>query len=248
MSNPKVLSNTRLKSGAFSLVLEWPEAGNIRPGTFLHVKCGEERLLRRPISICETEHDRLRMIFEVRGEGTKWLSECKAGDCLDVLGPLGNGFDVGNGRVIVAGGGIGVPPMLGAARAAGGRATAVAGFRSEGNVMLEEELRSVCEDVSVTTDDGTYGEHGAVTLPLSRLLAVGGYDKVLACGPKAMLRAVAEICATHETGCYVSLEERMGCGIGACLVCACNTIENGEVQMRRVCKDGPVFDAREVVW
>jgi dihydroorotate dehydrogenase electron transfer subunit len=129
-----------------------------------------------------------------------------------------------------------------AAKNAAGEVSAVLGFRTKDRMLLTDEFRSVCRTVDIATDDGSFGVHGFVTDPLEKRLGAGGWDNVLACGPCAMLKAVADVCASFGIPCQVSLEERMGCGVGACLVCACKTMKDGE-QMSRVCKDGPVFNA-----
>ena len=229
-------------------ILAAPVAAVSLPGQFLHIACGEHLLLRRPISICDAQGDIVKLVFEIRGEGTKWLAERQAGEELDVLGPLGHGFDVTGEHILLVGGGIGVPPMFYAAKKAAGRKSAILGFRSVARLMMREAFQAICETVDITTDDGSFGEHAFVSEPLRRRLEAGGYDAVLACGPKAMLRSVFEQCKAFGVPCQVSLEERMGCGIGACLVCACKTQVNREEMMRHVCKDGPVFRAEEVVW
>ena len=163
-------------------------------------------------------------------------------------GPLGHGFDVSGSRLLLIGGGIGAPPLLYAARKAAGSVAAVLGFRTAGCVILQDEFKSTCDTVCLTTDDGTAGEHGFVTDVSKRLLEENRFDAVLACGPKPMLKAVAALTREYDVSCQVSLEERMGCGVGACLVCACKTVKDGSEHMSRVCRDGPVFNAREVVW
>ena len=221
------------------------------PGQFVHIRCGEGLLLRRPISVCSCMEDEpddlLSIVFEVRGEGTAWLAGRREGQSLDVMGLLGNGFPMKReGRYLLVGGGIGVPPMLGCAQYAPGRCTAILGFRSGDRVMLEEQFRSVCSQVQVATDDGSYGFHGYVDALVRRELEGDrGYDAVLACGPRPMLRNVARAAEDFGVRCLVSMEERMGCGVGACLVCACDMADGSR---KHVCKDGPVFDAREVDW
>ena len=247
--NCKILEINRISETIFTMRLLAKEiAGQCVPGQFLHIGCGEHLLLRRPISICDIDGDKLTLVFELRGEGTKWLSECLVGDMLDILGPLGRGFDISGKNIIVVGGGIGVPPLLYTAKSATGNVTAVLGFRDKDRVMLVDDFEGVCKEVYITTDDGSFAEHGFVSAPLERLLINSGYDAVLACGPRGMLKAVAEVCKRYEVPCQVSMEERMGCGVGACLVCACKTQTDGEEHMSRVCKDGPVFNAEEVVW
>jgi len=218
-------------------------------GQFLHIKCGEARILRRPISICYVHEDKINFAFEVKGEGTKWMAEQKPGKNLDILGPLGNGFTMPEGKMIVVGGGLGTPPMLFAAKSARNDVTAVLGFRTADRVILADEFKTVCKDVYITTDDGSMGIHGAVTKPLEELLQNGKYDTVMSCGQLLMQKAVAGICKKYNVKSLVSLEERMGCGIGACLVCACETkADDGTTIMSRACIDGPVFDADKVVW
>lgn len=242
-----VADNVRLNEFAYSLTLEAGEemTSLISCGQFVHIKCGHSRLLRRPISICDWQDGLLRVVFEVRGDGTGWLSRRDPGDRLDVLGPLGHGFDLSGGKLLVAGGGIGVPPLLACAKA-GAEVHAALGFRDIGHQMLTKEFSEACKSMSVISDDGTTGRQGYVTQLVEELLdREGGFDAVLACGPKPMLRAVAAAAAKHGVACQVSMEERMGCGVGACLVCACQTADG---HMKHVCKDGPVFLSTEVDW
>jgi dihydroorotate dehydrogenase electron transfer subunit len=221
------------------------------PGQFVHINCGQSRLLRRPISVCscqeDTPEDTLSIAFEVRGEGTAWLAGRPVGHSVDVLGLLGNGFDINpEGRYLLVGGGIGVPPMRGCAQYTGGRSTAVLGFRSKEKAALLDIFEGDCAKILVATDDGSLGRHGFVDELVRRELARDrAYDGVLACGPKPMLRSVAKAAAESGVPCQVSMEERMGCGVGACLVCACDMADGTR---KHVCKDGPVFKAEEVDW
>jgi len=244
-----IVHNERLAEAVYSISILCPDiADTARAGQFLNIKCGAERLLRRPISICCIDGGKVKFVFEVKGAGTDWLAKRAAGQILDVMGPLGNGFSVPDDSFVVVGGGMGVPPLLYAAMSAKRGLDAVLGFRSADRVILYNDFMSVCGKVIVSTDDGSRGIMGTVVQPLAELLKGGGYGCVLACGPRVMLSAVAGICKQFGIPCQVSLEERMGCGVGACLVCACATTEGGAAKMSRVCKDGPVFDAREVVW
>lgn len=221
------------------------------PGQFLHIKCGDRHLLRRPISICNwsAQRDLIRLVFEVRGEGTDWLARRQVGQTLDVLGPLGNGFSMQPGhRYLLVGGGIGTPPLLGCAVHGSNRCTAALGFRSARNTMLLEEFGQACPGgVRLATDDGSLGHHGFVDHLVRQELErdPNGYQSVLACGPRPMLKSVAAVCLELGVPCQVSLEERMGCGVGACLVCAC---KNRDGHYVHVCKDGPVFPGEEVDW
>ena len=259
-----VAEAVRLNEFAYALTLEVGEemAAQTSCGQFVHIKCGHSRLLRRPISICSWDKTSLRVVFEVRGEGTEWLSRRKAGDALDVLGPLGHGFACPRKSSWWWGGGIGVPPMAGrwpGRGAAGAEVHAALGFRDQGHQMLTDEFAECCRSMSVISDDGSTGRKGFVTELVEEFLqnqtrasaacaACAGKPvppAVLACGPKGMLKAVAAVCAAHGVACQVSLEERMGCGVGACLVCACDMADGTR---KHVCKDGPVFDAGEVDW
>lgn len=245
-----IAETVKLNPCAVSMTLE---AGDMEPeaGQFLHIKCGDGLLLRRPISICDWQEDTpdnlLRIVFEARGAGTEWLSRRAAGEKLDVLGPLGRGFTVKRGgKYLLAGGGIGVPPLLGCAKTAWGSCTAVLGFRNAGRAMMLEDFRECCRDVVVMSDDGSLGAHGFVDAGVRGVLARDrDFDGVLACGPRAMLKNVVRAAEESGVPCQVSLEERMGCGVGACLVCACDMADGSR---KHVCKDGPVFDAREVDW
>jgi len=257
----EIIENKTLTDAVYSITVESQElAHESVAGQFLHIKCGEARILRRPISICNVKGDKVNFVFEVKGEGTDWLSKRQPGQKLNILGPLGNGFTMPKGNLIVVGGGVGTPPMLYAAQFAENEVTAILGFRSADRVILVNEFKAACKEVYITTDDGSVGIHGAVTKPLKKLLKSGKYDKVMSCGQLLMQKAVAELCEQYNVPCQVSLEERMGCGIGACLVCACATIKDSgtitdskdvaedEMMMSRVCIDGPVFSSKEVVW
>lgn len=250
--NCKVVSCSHMTGALYELFFEAPEiCAAAQPGQFVHIACGEGNMLRRPISICEVRGNQMRIAFQVKGDGTKWLAARKAGDELDVLGPLGHGFDYSKlgDRPVFIGGGIGVPPMLNAmqaAKKAGMTPSAILGFRDVSAVILEEDFKAVGEAL-ICTDNGTYGTHGFVSDLLRE--HIGSYTSVCACGPKPMLRALAMLAEEAGIPCQVSMEERMGCGIGACLVCACGLKgENGETKYGHVCKNGPVFDAKEVEW
>lgn len=216
-----------------------------KPGQFVHIAV-PGMVLRRPISVCDVEGDTIRIVFRTKGEGTKVLSQAKVGDKLDLIAPLGNGFTVEKGKKYAfIGGGIGVPPMLYTAKQTTG-SYAILGFANKDAVILEDDFKAAGCETIVTTDDGSFGIHGFVTDALAKI--IDKVDEVCACGPTPMLKAVAKLCKDNSKPCQVSLEERMGCGIGACLVCACKTKHNGEEEYSHVCKKGPVFNAEEVVW
>lgn len=243
----KILDRQQLTPDVVSLTLDAGElARSAKPGQFVNVKCGAGNLLRRPISICDADGDALRIVFQVKGEGTQWLARRHRGHSVDLLGPLGHGYDYPEtGRVLVVGGGIGVPPMLYAAKAAPGGAVAALGYRNKDAVILTEDFAEAGIPVKIASDDGSVGHHGFVDALVRAYLRT---DKeiaaVFACGPRPMLKSVFLAAQEYETPCFVSMEERMGCGIGACLVCSCSVGGHN----RHVCKDGPVFRAEEVDW
>lgn len=243
-----ILRKQNLARGIYSFVVDAPGiAREAKAGQFANIAVSGFTL-RRPISICDFNagSGEVRFVFEERGKGTAELAKLREGECLDILGPLGNGFGVpADGKIIVVGGGIGVPPLLGVSK--GADAEAVLGFRDITRVILEEDFKEAVNGaVTVCTDDGSYGLHGVVTQPLSEKLKNGGYSAVMACGPEPMLKAVIKTCEEYAVPCLVSLEQRMGCGVGACVVCSCMTVRDGKEYYSRVCKDGPVFKAEEV--
>lgn len=244
----------QVKEGAMvDYTILCPEmAQQAKAGQFVHIRV-PGFTLRRPISICEVDKaaGTLRILFDIRGEGTKVLAGCKEGDLIDVMGPLGNGFDLldPQKKAVVVGGGIGVPPMLETAKHYKENATAILGFRNKDLVVLTKDFEENRCPVMLCTDDGSLGHHGLVTDLLKKRIEEGPVDIVYACGPKIMLKFVAKMCQEHGIRCQVSLEERMGCGVGACLVCACKTKkENGEETYSHVCKNGPVFESEKVVF
>ena len=167
-----------------------------------------------------------------------------AGVILTLLGIIAMIF--GGEMIMLVGGGIGIPPMLGCAKFAGGKCTAILGGRNADKIILTDDFNTNCAKVLVATDDGSMGHHGFVdALVRQELGEDANYDGVLACGPKPMLRNVAKVAEEFDIPCLVSMEERMGCGVGACLVCACDMADGSR---KHVCKDGPVFDSKEVDW
>jgi len=226
-----------------------------KPGQFLNIRCCERLsvLLRRPISICDVDlsKDEVRFIFQIRGDGTKLLSQKNIGDQIDVLGPLGNGFtiDPTYSNPIIVGGGIGIFPLLMLAKKISFTNPKVyLGSRTKDFVVMEEDFKPYCREIKVATDDGTYGYHGYVTELLEDSLKNESSDIVYACGPEPMLKSIQEICNLYNVPCQLSLEQRMGCGIGACLVCACKVKSANEWEYKHICTDGPVFWGREIIF
>lgn len=225
-------------------------AAQARPGQFVSVYCNDGgHLLPRPISLCEINQEKgtLRLVYRVVGKGTEMFAALKAGDSVEVLGPLGNGFPMEEAegkRVFLIGGGIGVPPMLETAKQLKGEPVLVMGYRDE--LFLTDEMKKAGELV-IATEDGSAGTKGNVldAIRENDLEA----DMIFACGPKPMLRALKAYGLENNIPCYVSMEERMACGVGACLGCVCQSTEvddHSQVKNKRVCKDGPVFLSTEV--
>lgn len=243
-----VLKKGELAPGIFDLTVRFPQAARIaRPGQFAQFLV-PGKTLRRPISICAVDREAgsLRFVFQVRGEGTRELSRILPGGTVNLLAPLGKGFEPGDTsrRAVFVGGGIGVPPLLAAAEPFGANAVAALGFRSADGVILAKDFEALGCRTLVATDDGSAGHRG----PVTELLRDLPFEAAFACGPKPMLRAVAELARERGVPCWVSMEERMACGVGACLGCAVKLRgENGDCY-GRVCRDGPVFDAGRIVW
>lgn len=251
-SSYKITEKKAIAENIFSFEIYCPEvAQEAKCGQFVHILV-QGKTLRRPISICEVNREKgtLRVVFEIRGAGTEQLSALNTGDEINMIAPLGNGFTVRelpeNKRIIVVGGGIGVPPMLETAKSYK-NAVAILGFRSYDRVILKRDFEANGIETIICTDDGSVGYHGLVSDPLSAELEKGNVDAVFACGPKPMLAAVMKLAKQHGVFCEISLEERMACGVGACVGCVCRINRGGEEKLLRVCKDGPVFNAEEVI-
>lgn len=219
------------------------------PGQFVSFYCKEgSRLLPRPISICEVDRKQgqVRVVYRIAGKGTQEISSYAEGTFFEVMGPLGNGYTLKDSKAFLIGGGIGIPPLLELARELECEKEIILGYRSGKEMFLLEELRRYGH-VTVATEDGSAGTKGNVmdAIRENNLKA----DQIYACGPVAMLRAVQTYAKEQGIEAQISLEERMACGIGACLACVCQSKEIDEhsnVHNKRICKDGPVFDAKEV--
>lgn len=248
-----ILRQDNLAEGIYSIWFETKDiAKYAKAGQFVAVYSNDEsHLLPRPISICEVDKEKnaIRIVYRVAGAGTLEFSGYKAGDTLRIMGPLGNGYPEIQGDVMVVGGGIGVPPMLELAKQLrkqnqNRKVTAVLGYRSE--LFLKEEFEKEVP-VVIATEDGSTGTKGTVIDAIKAQNVTA--DVICTCGPTPMLRALKEYAAENGMKLYVSLEEKMGCGIGACLACVCKTKEKDEhsnVNNTRICKEGPVFWAEEV--
>lgn len=251
--NAVVISQEMLADGIFSMWLRTEAAQTAVPGQFISMYTNDgTKLLPRPISICEIDKAEraLRVVYRVTGEntGTKQFSEAKAGDTIPVIGPLGNGFplDKAEGKkAFLMGGGIGVPPILELAKQLNCEKQIVMGYR-DANTFLSKQFEENGK-VYISTEDGSVGTKGNVmdAIRENGLTA----DIIYACGPTPMLRAIKNFAEENGIECYISLEERMACGIGACLACVCKSKEkdhHSNVHNKRICKDGPVFLSTEV--
>ena len=252
-----VKSNVGLTEDIYKMTVESEFiSANAIAGQFVNIKCceGTQALLRRPISICEVDRENgcYDLLYQKKGSGTGLLSLKRPGDELDVLGPLGNGFDLDMKykRIAVVGGGIGIFPLLFALKESHAVVKkAYLGFRTKKLVVLEEEFRQNTSSLEITTDDGSYGTNGFVTDILKRDIAAEPFDMIYTCGPMPMLKKVVEIAGANDISCQVSMEQRMGCGFGACLVCACKThASDDQWQYSHVCKDGPIFNAKDIIF
>ena len=250
--NAVVHSQEQLADGIYSMWINTEAAKDAKPGQFISMYTTDgSKLLPRPISLCEIDREKgqLRLVYRVTGKntGTEMFSKCHAGVSIETMGPLGNGFplsEVKGKRVFLIGGGIGIPPMLQTAKEIEAEATAVLGYRDE--LFLNEEFEKYCP-VYVATEDGSAGTKGNVmdAIRENNLEA----DAIFACGPTPMLRAIKAYAEEKNIPCWISMEERMACGIGACLGCVCQSKEvdsHSHVHNKRVCKDGPVFLSTEV--
>lgn len=246
-----IKSQERIAENIYDMRLETELAREAEAGQFIAVYPNDgSRLLPRPISICGTDKENgvLRIVYRIAGKGTAEFSHLRAGESIPVLGVLGNGFPLEEARgkrALLLGGGIGIPPMLETAKQLEGDKRIVLGYRN-GELFLKEEFEA-CGPVSTATEDGSAGVKGNV-LDAVRQEGLTG-DVIFACGPMPMLRAVKAYAARQGVRAYISLEERMACGVGACLGCVCRTKEkdaHSHVHNARICTEGPVFEAQEV--
>ena len=242
-----IVKNEKIADNIHAVTFALEEDIKVRCGQFGNIAVGGTHLLRRPIAICKVEGREVTFCYQIKGEGTQKLKAMETGTKLNVLMPLGNGFYVEEHekKIALVGGGVGVFPLISVLREYGAtkEIAAYIGYRNKGAVCGVEDFAKAQKFIAVT-DDGSYGAQMNAVQAFAADLAKGNRpDIVLACGPTPMLRALKALTEQENVPCYVSLEERMGCGIGACLVCVCD-MTNGK--RARVCKDGPVFNANDV--
>ncbi len=248
-----IINKKAIAKGIFDFTILCKEVAEIaKPGQFVHILAGGHTL-RRPVSIASINPEKgtIRIIFEVRGKGTEEISRLNINEMIDMIAPLGGrGFKLldKEKKAVCIGGGIGTPPMLALAEYYQENATVISGFKNSSIAILQKDFADTGANTILCTDDGSAGKKGFVTEALKEYIANEKPDIIYACGPHPMLKAIVMISQENNIETQVSLEERMGCGVGACLVCACKTVRNGEEYMAHVCQDGPVFDSKEVIW
>lgn len=237
----EVKANTKIAENTYKMALGGDCSGITASGQFVNIKL-DGFFLRRPISVCDYNDNELTLIYKVVGKGTEYMAELGAGEKLDILTGLGNGYDLsksGNEPVLI-GGGAGVPPMYNLCRklvVESKKPQVILGFNKVNEVFFENEFKALGAEVTVTTADGSYGMKGFVTDALKNMK----YTYIYSCGPEPMLKAIYN---TAETSGQLSFEERMGCGFGACMGCSCAT----KYGNKRICKDGPVLEMEEIIW
>ena len=235
-----IAENVPLTENVYKMVLTGDVSAITAPGQFINIKL-DGLFLRRPISVCDVSSDTVTIIYKVVGKGTEQMSAMQAGETLDILSGLGNGYDtsLSGDAPLLLGGGAGVPPLYMLAKkliAEGKKVSVILGFNTKDEVFYEDEFKALGAEVFVTTVDGSYGIKGFVTNAIPE-----NYTHFYICGPEPMLKAVYK--ATKTSGQF-SFEERMGCGFGACMGCSCKTITG----FKRICKDGPVLMKEEILW
>lgn len=246
----KIVKNTEIAADIFDMTVAAPEiAKNAGAGQFVEIYLDNgENLLPRPISICETDGDTIRLVYRIAGKGTRLLSERPVGSDLRILGLLGNGFSIDRGlnNHVLVGGGIGIPPLLELAKAlkGEGEVKVFLGFRD--NLFLVDDFLRTGASVQLATDDGSAGFKGNVVEMIKKTNP--DIDCIYSCGPKVMLKGLSELARLKNIPCQVSMEERMACGVGACVGCAVKIRDGEGWNYKKVCKDGPVFNSDEVVW
>jgi len=253
----RVISTSEVMPGTCLIWLESPQIAPIaKPGQFVMLRCGEDTLLRRPFSIHQVNNNGIALLFSVVGRGTQWLSECKIGDNIDLLGPLGNGYSIApdSRNILLVAGGVGVAPIYFLADCAlkkGIPITLGIGMNTGGSLSTLHEMVSIlcslCKDnkplvkIVPFSEDGTYGIKGLVT---SLCKDCKDFSQIFACGPSPMYRTMAKMPELRDKPVQISLEVRMGCGLGVCYGCTVKTKQG----LKQICQDGPIFELGDIVW
>jgi len=238
VENCKIVENTLVLDKIYKLVLEF--VGEVKPGQFFMLKTLDNSfLLPRPISVNDINDNTVTFLYRVEGVGTTSISKMRKREEIQVFGPLGNGFDITNlkGKIAIIGGGIGIAPLLYLTKKLGSNVDVYLGYKEK--VFISEEFKKYSNNITIVTEDGSVGNKGYVM----DYVKYEKYDLIITCGPEIMMKKIVEKCKDKKIKCYVSLERRMACGLGACLGCTVETI-NGN---KRACKDGPVFSSEELI-
>ena len=237
----EIVSNKPLTDSVFQMVLQGDTTAITAPGQFVNLQL-DGLYLRRPISVCDLDGDKLTIVYKAVGKGTEQMSRMQTGEKVDILTGLGNGYDLSlsGDKPVLLGGGVGVPPMYLLAKELlkqGKKVSVILGFNTKSEIFYEQEFKNLGCDVTVTTVDGSYGTKGFVTTALEAM----DYTYFYTCGPEPMLKAVYKASTTSG---QMSFEKRMGCGFGACMGCSCKTLTG----YKRICKEGPVMKKEEILW
>lgn len=252
-----IIQNIKIAHGTYKMTLFAPYiASNVTPGQFVHIKIPRDSslLLRRPISVngVDKNNGTIDLVYRVVGKGTSLLSKLKPNELdLDLLGPLGNGYKVEENikSLWLVGGGCGVAPLkLAAQKWSNLDITAFLSFKNKSEAYQIDDFKNLCSQVFISTDDGSLGEKGFITHILIKHISELRPKLILGCGPISMLKILKQISERYDVPCQISLEERMGCGMGGCFVCSCAIGIKDSWDYKKVCTDGPVFDSREVIF
>ena len=252
-----ILHHAPLKAGYWTLTLDAPAiADSATPGQFIHIRVStlEASALRRPFSIFGAGDGKLHILYKTVGRGTENMNTLNIGDTLTVLGPLGNGFPLTPvGVPLLVAGGYGVAPLCFLAERLPCKGIVFIGGRTADDILASDRFERLGWNVHIATQDGSQGETGLVTLPLDREIArlktEGKQIELFACGPDGMLKAVGERAIANDARGWLSLDKHMVCGVGACLACVQNIrASDGTTRLACTCRDGPIFEAREIVW
>ena len=237
----EIILNEKLTDNVYKMIIKGDTSAITAPGQFVNIKL-EGKYLRRPISICDYSEKDITLIYKVVGVGTEQMAEMSEGESLDVLVGLGNGYSTAESgeKALLIGGGVGVPPLYNLCKkliSEGKEASVILGFNTKSEIFLYDDFKALGAKVTVATADGSFGVKGFVTDAMKDM----DYSYFYTCGPEPMFRAIESV--ARSSGQY-SLEERMGCGFGACMGCSCKT----KYGNKRICKDGPVLKREEIVW
>ncbi|MFH0702428.1 MAG: dihydroorotate dehydrogenase electron transfer subunit [bacterium] len=243
-----VINNLKLDDNIYQITLNCREvAENALPGQFISVLC-KDKVLRRPFSIAYTDQDNFEIIYKIKGEGTNYISSLKSGDNLDIIGPLGNGFNIldKNKKALLVGGGVGVAPLIFLSKILEEKQISyvlLAGFQKLLNIQNFPHSKSF-----IVTEDESSGFAGRINDYLEDVINTHKPEKIYACGPKPVLKFVTEMAIQHDIEIEVALERDFACGIGVCMGCTIQIKKNNKLVNKRICKDGPVFDGRSIIW